>query len=155
MKQEEFAYRIRQALNEGADQIDEKTQVRLEAARKTALARRKAREEPDYVVVGQFATVGGAAPLDGGESGIWAWIRGAGLVAPVFALIAGFVGIYQWQHARIITELADIDMSVLLDDAPLEAYADKGFGEFLQSEVGKLTVPPPGSDAEAADAGHE
>jgi len=154
MKQEEFAYRIRQALNEGAEQLDYKTQVRLEGARKTALARHKTQEETEYVTIGQFATAGAAAPLADGESSVWTWLRGAGLVAPVFALIAGFIGIYQWQHARIITELADIDMSVLLDDAPLEAYADKGFGEFLQSEVGKLATPSNSIDAEV-DEGRE
>jgi len=154
MKQEEFAYRIRQALNEGADQIDDTMLARLEGVRKAAMARHNSQQEPEYVVVGQLATASSLTPLDGDESGVWAWIRGAGLVAPVFALIIGFVGIYQWQHARIITELADIDMSVLLDDAPLEAYADKGFGEFLQSEVGKLATPSNSIDAEV-DEGRE
>jgi hypothetical protein len=154
MKQEEFAYRVRQALNEGANRIDDTILVRLEGARKAALARRGAEEEPEYVVVGQLAPASGSTPLDGGESGVWAWIRGAGLVAPVFALIFGFIGIYQWQHARAISELADIDMSVLLDDAPLEAYADKGFGEFLQSEVGKLATPSKSSNEEV-DVGNE
>ena len=41
MKQEIFAFRVRQALNEGAAHIDYKSQLRLQKARETALARLK------------------------------------------------------------------------------------------------------------------
>ena len=44
----------------------------------------------------------------------------------------GFVGIYEYQESRRISELADMDFAVLLDDVPLETYADKGFGALLK-----------------------
>jgi len=40
-------------------------------------------------------------------------------------LIIGFVGIYDYQESRRISELADM-ISRLLDDVPLETYADEG-----------------------------
>ena len=55
-----------------------------------------------------------------------------------FALIIGFVAIYQWQQERRITELADMDFAVLLDDAPIGTYADKGFGTLLQTGTDEL-----------------
>ena len=53
-------------------------------------------------------------------------------------LVIGFIGIYQWQHDQRISELADIDFAVLLDDAPIGAYADKGFGALLQTSTDDL-----------------
>ena len=50
----------------------------------------------------------------------------------------GFVGIYQWQQEQRINELADIDFAVLLDDAPIGTYADKGFGTLLQTGTDEL-----------------
>ena len=50
----------------------------------------------------------------------WDWPRA------LLAVVIGFVGIYE--HAGIrrrISELADMDFAVLLDDVPLETYADK------------------------------
>jgi len=42
MNEVEFAYRIRQALNEGADHLDYRVVLRLEQARRRALAGQKA-----------------------------------------------------------------------------------------------------------------
>jgi len=58
----------------------------------------------------------------------------AGLVAPLLALAVGFVAISQWQEQLEIERLAALDFAVLLDDGPLEAYADRGFGVLLQAE---------------------
>jgi hypothetical protein len=63
------------------------------------------------------------------------WLPRLGLAAPLFAVIIGFVGIYQYQESRRISEVADMDFAVLLDDVPLETYADKGFGALLKSSA--------------------
>ena len=66
MKETEFAYRIRQALNEGAERLDYKTTFRLEQARTKALAVRRmsAAESPGWVPALQPA---GGASLDSGS----------------------------------------------------------------------------------------
>lgn len=135
MNEVEFGFRIRQALNEGAEALDYKTAFRLEKARSVALARHHAAVPASVRLPAlQLATAGGA-PVDApGGGNLWAWLRGAGLAAPLLVLAIGFIGIYQWHNRQHIAELADFDFAVLLDDAPIEAYADRGFSALLQRD---------------------
>lgn len=159
MNEADFAFRIRQALNEGADSVSYKTRLRLQRARQVAVSRARSgrRVAPATVRLPalQMAAAGGA-PLDGPEGGsLWAWLRGAGLAAPLLALGVGFVGIYQWHSQKFISELADVDFAVLLDETPIAAYADKGFGLML-ARPDLLPVaedsPPAASEVELAPA---
>jgi len=134
MNQDEFGLRIRQALNEGAERLDYRTVLRLEQARSRALSgQRRAGPATVRLPALQLAASAGAPPLDSG-GGAWGWLRGAGLVAPLVALAIGFVAISHWQEELEIKRLAALDFAVLLDDGPLDAYADEGFGVLLQSE---------------------
>jgi hypothetical protein len=133
MKETEFAYRIRQALNEGAERLDYKTVYRLEQARGRALARyRPGLEAPVWVPSLQPATAGGSPSAAPG--GFWTWLHRAGLAAPIAALVIGFVGIYQWQRTQTIEHLADLDFAVLLDENPIDTYAESGFGVLLRNQ---------------------
>lgn len=132
MNEDEFSYRIRQALNEGAERLDYRTVYRLEQARIKALGRLR-RTGPATVRLPALQLASASAtPSEGG--GMWSWLRGAGLVAPLVALAIGFVAISEWQHDRQIAHLAALDFAVLLDDGPLDAYADRSFGALLQAE---------------------
>jgi hypothetical protein len=134
MNENEFGYRVRQALNEAAERLDYTTTYRLERARSAALARQRApRAAAGWLPVSQAAGVPSIEPESG--SG---WMRGLGLATPLVALIIGFIGIYQWQEDRRISELADLDFAVLLDEVPIGAYADKGFSVLLQGETNEL-----------------
>jgi hypothetical protein len=128
MNENEFGYRIRQALNEGADRIDYKTAHRLEQARGAAVARLRPQANVGWVPASQVAARPGYV-----EFGRGGWLRTLGVAAPLLALIVGFVSIYEWQHQRHITELADMDFAVLLDTNPIGAYADKSFSVLLQT----------------------
>ena len=60
MNEAEFAYRIRQALDEGASQLDYTVSLRLEKARNAALARSSATATaPLWVPALQLAGAGG------------------------------------------------------------------------------------------------
>jgi hypothetical protein len=133
MNQDEFAFRVRQALNDGAERLDYRTVLRLEQARSRALARQR-RAGPATVRLPalQLASAG-APPIDQGR-GAWAWLRGVGWAAPLLALAIGFVTISHWQEDLEIKRLAALDFAVLLDEGPLEAYADQVFGVLLQDE---------------------
>lgn len=133
MNENEFGYRVRQALNEGAERLDYKTTYRLEQARRKALTAHRAEAAPAYRPV---LVPAGGPPLE--EDGHVGWAQRLGLAAPLLALVIGFVGIYQWQQEQRINELADIDFAVLLDDAPIGTYADKGFGTLLQTGTDEL-----------------
>lgn len=142
MRQDEFGYRIRQALDESTERLDYKTSFRLEQARKAALARHAGAKRTAPVRVHALATAGGPAFDDGAPHG-WAWQ--AGWILPLLALVVGFFGIYHYQAERRVSELADIDFAVLVDTTPISAYADKGFGAYLKA-------PLPAVEAEARAA---
>jgi hypothetical protein len=128
MNENEFGYRIRQALDEGAERLDYTTVYRLEQARQKALAAHKAR--PSLAWRPALVPAGGGYFDDRAQVG---WAGRLGLAAPLLALVIGFVGIYQYQHGRHISQLADIDFAVLMDETPIGAYADKSFGAILQT----------------------
>lgn len=133
MNEVEFGYRVRQALNESVDRLDYKTTFRLEKARRKALEQyRTADEEAVWIRPAQVATAAGPE-IEDGSSGLWLWLKRAGLAAPLVALLIGFVGVHEWQRSQSMDEMAALDFALLLDEAPVEAYADKGFGVFLKT----------------------
>lgn len=134
MNEAEFAYRIRQALDEGASQVDYTVGLRLEKARKRALERSNATAAaPLWVPALQLASAGGRRESDG-SPGRGSWLFRFGLVVPLVALAIGIVGIKQWQNDNLVAEVADLDFAVLLDDTPIDTYAHSGFGEYLSTE---------------------
>jgi hypothetical protein len=137
MNEVEFAYRVRQALNEGADRLPYRVVARLEQARRRALARQKTGlERPLWVPALRSATQGGElADLDE-PTRAWLWVRRLGLAVPLVALTVGFVSIYRWREEQVIAEHANMDLAVLLDDTPIDTYADKGFGVMIRDEQG-------------------
>jgi hypothetical protein len=137
MKEVEFAYRVRQALNEGTERLPYRVTARLEQARRTALARQKAvAGKPLWVPAVRFGPQRGAAAVLDKPTAGWLWLRRLALVVPVVVLAFGFVSIYQWREDQVIAEHANLDLAVLLDDTPIDTYADKGFGVMIRDEQG-------------------
>jgi Protein of unknown function (DUF3619) len=139
MNQVEFAYRVRQALNEGTDRIPYRVAVRLEQARRAALARQKAvAEKPLWTPALRFGGRRSAVAVLDEPSGGWLWLRRVALLVlfPIAILGAGFGYIYQWHEDQLIAERANLDLAVLLDDTPIDTYADKGFSVMIRDEQG-------------------
>jgi hypothetical protein len=137
MNEVEFAYRVRQALNEGAERLPYRVVARLEQARRKALAHQKASlDRPLWVPALRFAGKGGALAALDEPTSAWLWVRRLGLVVPLAALTVGFVSIYQRAQEQVIAEHANMDLAVLLDDTPIDTYADKGFGVMIRDEQG-------------------
>ncbi len=128
-----FVNEIRSALDASADRLPADLAERLAAARRIALARKKA-EAPARVP--QLAVAGmHGSPLDDDDGALHragAWLRRLALVWTLIALVAGLTGIYHWQKQKRVEELADVDTAMLLDDLPPTAYADQGFHAFLK-----------------------
>jgi hypothetical protein len=134
MNEAEFAYRIRQALDEGASHVDYTVSLRLEKARNAALDRASvSATAPLWVPALQLAMSGGRQS-PGYNSRLSSWVFRVGLAAPLVALAIGIVGIKQWQNDDLVAEVADIDFAVLLDDTPIDTYAQSGFGVYLRTE---------------------
>lgn len=126
-----FAYRVRHALNEKLDDLPASTTDRLAAARQAAMARKKA-HVPVRVARAELATVGSGA--NGGLFGSpFGWLGRMSVAVPLLVLVAGMVGVYQYEEQQRIAELAELDAAVLSDELPLSAYLDHGFNAYLET----------------------
>lgn len=125
-----FAYRVRHALNEKLDDLPASTTDRLAAARKAALARKKA-DAPVRVRVTRTAP----AVAGGGNflTSPFMWMKNVGLALPLLLVMVGMVGVYQYEQQQSISELAEMDAALLSDELPLSAYLDNGFNAFLET----------------------
>ena len=122
-----IAYRIAARLSQRADTLDGDVAERLRFAREQALERAKAaRAAQSRPVVA--VTAGGAAVLGGGG---W-WLK-LGSALPILALAAGLFLIQHLHTQAQIEAAAQIDVELLADDLPPEAYNDAGFVEFLKN----------------------
>ena len=140
LRERRFVHAVRTALNESAGQLPPDLRDRLAAARRTALAHKKA-EMPSTVHSPVLAMPGvGAVSFemeDETQSPLQraaAFLRRLGLLWPTIALVAGLAGIYQWQQQQRVDELAEVDTAMMLDDLPLAAYADQGFHQYLKHD---------------------
>jgi hypothetical protein len=52
---------------------------------------------------------------------------------PLLVLVAGMVGLYQYEEQQRIAEVAELDAAVLSDELPLSAYLDHGFNAYLEN----------------------
>lgn len=133
IRERRFTHDIRTALDASAEALPADITERLAAARRIALARKKAEVT---VPVPQFAMPGPHVPMFDDEHSplhrAGAWLRRLGLIWTLVALAAGLMGIYHWQQQKRVEELADVDAAMLLDDLPPTAYADEGFHVFLK-----------------------
>jgi hypothetical protein len=131
-----LAYKIRHALNENLEQLPASTTERLASARAQALSRKKA-DAP----LRQRQQAGGRTRADrGGVAALFGapWMARAVAVVP---LVAGLVGVYQYQQEQRVAELADLDAAVMSDELPLTAYTDHGFNAYLVQQQENLQQP--------------
>ncbi len=112
--------------------VDERLRVARERALDHARARRAVAPSAEPVVV--FS--GGAAAMSlggGGDDAPSSWWSRLGLLLPLLVLVAGLV-LIQYQHNRLRTAaVAAIDVDLLVDELPPQAYSDPGFVEFLKT----------------------
>lgn len=121
-----FAYKVRHALNENLDNLPTDTTAKLAAARQLAMSKRKKDAAPLRVT---GLKLGGLA----GQffDGQFSWLGRMSYALPVVVLVAGLAGIYNVEQQQRIAEIAEIDVMVLSDELPLNAYLDNGFNAYL------------------------
>ena len=101
---------------------------RLRVARQQALAVRKPEPQPSVQLLAQGHSLTLAGPPSEGL-GLWS-ILGSSI--PLLALVAGLVLVQWTERERTVSELAEIDSALLVDDLPPAAYSDPGFIQFLR-----------------------
>lgn len=116
--EDEFARTIVQRLDESAARLDAGTHARLVAARTAALAR-----YPGAPALGLAGNVRVFVELH---------LFGARIAAVVTALMIATASVVYWQSAAPNGDLADLEISLLTDELPINAYLDKGFDSWLK-----------------------
>jgi hypothetical protein len=121
-KELQTAYQIKRRLNEGMLDLPAGAAERLRAAREQAVAKQR-RPVAQVAAAGTHFTF----PLG--------WV---GKLAPLAVLVLGLGAIHMWHQAEQVADIADIDIQMLSDELPPNAYLDKGFGAWLtQSDQGR------------------
>ena len=118
--QDELGLRIAKLLDESADSLGSEQRERLNAARRLALARHKPAPARAWVP----AWAGASAGAGGGNTGRRAF-RVQHLI-PIAALVLGLAGV-AYMHSGTSSDIADIDVGLLTDELPLDAYLDRDF----------------------------
>lgn len=128
MNERRLTSALRQALDDSAQRLPLRVTHRLEQARKAALAgvsdvapraNRPAARATAYI-----------APY-------LPW-RIAAVLLPTIVLVGGFMLIGNALERRDALEIAELEAALLVDDVPIAAYADPGFGAYLRKA--SLTV---------------
>ena len=123
----DFAYKVRRAMVESAENLPQPTLDRLANARQLALTcKRQNAPVAVFALRGVFAGTSGLT-----FRGPSSWLGKIGVALPLLVLVLGLFGIYEYEQQQRITDLAEIDVAVLADELPPDAYLDTGFSAFL------------------------
>jgi hypothetical protein len=123
---DQFGLTAAALLRQGTQSLPAGIKDRLYAARLKALSVKK-REE---VRITQHILASSSGNWSSGSRSFW---DNLGWVAPLVVLVFGLIGIAQWQQDSRINDIAELDIALLTDDVPPDAYADSGFLGFLKN----------------------
>ena len=124
MKEERYAYRVRQALNHGLNNIPPAASRRLEAARHLALSKQK-QPVPQAVLA---------------HAGNWSFSSAAELpylkqLLAITALLLGMWISFYLDSVNYVNALEETDSALLSDDLPPEAFMDNDLFEWLKDDT--------------------
>ena len=118
MSEPEIGRKIAQMLDHGLDDMKQGTLNRLQAARRASL--------DNYYLAEATVSVGQGTSAHGHDR----HYRARKLLS-VIALLFVIAGITYWQTLQPGDENEDIDIMLLVDDLPVNAYLDDEFDEWL------------------------
>ncbi|MCF8189899.1 MAG: DUF3619 family protein [Polynucleobacter sp.] len=123
---DQFGLTAAALLRQGTQSLPAGIKDRLYAARLKALSVKK----PEKVRIEQHILATSSGNWSSGSRSFW---DNVGWVAPLVVLVFGLIGIAQWQQNSRINDIAELDVALLTDDVPPDAYADSGFLGFLKN----------------------
>ena len=120
---------VRECLDGSIAQLPSRVTDRLYLARLAAMAARK----PEFVPQLERVLRPQLALNQGGNSSQPSshWSR-LSWFAPFIVLALGLLAISEWQQDARINDIAAVDIALLSDDVPPDAYMDSGFLAFLK-----------------------
>ena len=131
--QARYALRVAARLSERAEQAPHDVSERLRFARERALERaREVRHTAARPAAAVHLVGGPVAALAGTRGGSPWWMKLAS-VMPLAMLLVGLTVIEELHGRSQIAAAAEIDVALLTDDLPPDAYRDAGFLEYLKT----------------------
>ena len=121
---DELARRVVRALDRGVESLNEGTRERLAAARKLALSRHRDKPEP---VLGLAWAMNAISPRGGAHRQY-----STRYLIAACAFVLAISGFAYWQATAPTPDFAEIDVNLLTDDLPINAYLDSGFDSWLK-----------------------
>ena len=121
MKEERYAYRIRQILNHGLNDISPAASRRLVATRHLALSRQK-QTAPELVLANSGSISFSTHPQS-------LYLK---QIMAITALLLGVWISFYWHSTQYVTAIEEVDSALLADDLPPEAFMDRDFFEWLK-----------------------
>lgn len=132
-REQRFAYKIRQALNESADALPADKLEQLAAARKAALRAHVHQPVAERLIQPVLLNQGQhLATLSGGAHSPMYWGRMGLALSALLLVAAALISVFDTEQQQRIDELADVDTGVLSDELPISIYADHGFNAYLK-----------------------
>ena len=126
MNERELAGKIVQHLDHGLGHIKQGTLYQLQSARKAALDRYRETSQPVF----GLAWAGNIAfPAGRGR-----YFNARSLLA-LGLLLLGLIGVTYWQVTTQANDIAEIDVSLLTGDLPINAYLDSDFEAWLKRSL--------------------
>lgn len=122
MNESKLGNKIAQLLNRSLDDIEQHTLNRLQSARRASL-------EKNYRVVETLVTAGDSPTIRGENS---SYFNAKNLISLVTLLFVLAVVSY-WQTLQYGDENGEIDIMLLADDLPINAYLDNELDVWLDS----------------------
>jgi hypothetical protein len=128
-EQDRIGSAVRDCLDGSTAQLPSRVTDRLYLARLAAMAVRKHEFVPqlERVLRPQLAmNQGGSSSQPSSNWSRLSWF------APFIVLALGLLAIAEWQQDARINDIAAVDIALLSDDVPPDAYMDSGFLAFLK-----------------------
>ena len=137
MNEQAEALKICRHLERATEHLPYRVTERLAAARAAALARVAAAPAESVALAPAHPA---AAPVarekrveKRAQRSAPLWWRIAATAVPLVLLAVGVVVVDTVRQEQSAAELAEVDSALLTDDVPLVAYADHGFGVYIQN----------------------
>ena len=128
--QDRFGLKTASYLSSGTADLPYDISERLRAARAQAISQRKIAKAK---TTGSVINAGGSAALTWGTDDGLSWWSRIASVLPLIALVIGLLVINSIQDDNRAQELAEVDVALLTDELPPDAFADPGFVQFLKA----------------------
>jgi hypothetical protein len=122
MSETEVGREVAQLLDRGLDDIKQSTLNRLQSARRASLE--------NYHVAETVVRLGQSGQIASSRGGHHGHSR-AGKLLSVITLLLALVSAIYWQNLQQSDENEEIEIMLLVDDLPIDAYLDDEFGEWL------------------------